>query len=296
MNYLLHLLILICLYVALAQSLNLVTGYGGMLSLCHAAFYGLGAYAAALLILKADWPFTLSLIAATVGVGLVAWLVSFVATRLQGDFFVLATLGFQMITYAVIYNWVDVTQGPSGIAGIPRPSFLGVGTTSPGVFFVLALFTAALCCALVWWLVRSPYGRVLQAVREDQGAARSLGKDVNALKRAAFAWAGAIAAIPGVLFATYSGYIDPTSFGLEESILILCILVIGGTGNFRGPIIGATILVLLPEVLRFLYVPDSVGANLRQILYGLAIVIMMRLRPQGIAGRYAFDECRKVTP
>jgi branched-chain amino acid transport system permease protein len=289
MNYIYHLLILICLYAMLSQSLNLALGFGGLLSLCHAAFYGLGAYASTLLMMNAGWPFAASLFAAVIFIGLLAWLVSFPATRLHGEFFILATLGFQMIVFTIIYNWEEVTQGSHGIPGVPRPSFFGFTITSLPAFLILALSAAILCCGLVWWLTTSPYGRTLQAIREDEIAAASLGKDVNAFKRSAFAWSGAIAAVPGCLFATYTNYIDPTSFGLEESIFILCILVIGGAGNLRGPVIGAIALVLLPELLRFMNIPDSLAANLRQIIYGVAIVVTMRLRPQGIAGRYAFD-------
>jgi branched-chain amino acid transport system permease protein len=289
MNYLIHILIMICIYAVLAQSLNLVVGYGGMLSLCHAAFYGLGAYVSTLLMMQAHWPFLLSLLAAVVVVGIVAWLVSIPATRLHGDFFVLATLGFQMIVFALLYNWVDLTRGPYGIPGVPRPSAFGYSISSPAAFLPLAIVVAVLCCGIIWLLVSSPFGRTLQAVREDEIAAASLGKDVIAFKRSAIAWAGAIAAVPGVLFATYSSYIDPTSFTIEESIFILCILIIGGAGSFKGPIVGAVVLVLLPEALRFLSVPDSIAANSRQMLYGLALILMMRLRPQGIAGKYAFD-------
>jgi branched-chain amino acid transport system permease protein len=289
MNYLCHILIMICLYAILAQSLNLVVGYGGLLSLSHAAFYGMGAYIATLLMMQAHWPFALSLIAAVAAVGMIAWAISSLATRLNGDFFVLATLGFQMIVFAILYNLVDVTRGPYGIPGVPRPSLFGFSIISPLAFVALAFVAALLCCGVLQILLSSPYGRTLQAVREDEIAAASLGKDVNAFKRSAFSWAGAIAAVPGVIFATYSSYIDPTSFGLEESIFILCILIIGGAGNLRGPIVGAVLLVLLPEILRFLKVPDSVAANFRQILYGVALVLMMRLRPQGIAGKYAFD-------
>lgn len=289
MNYIYHILIMICIYVTLAQSLNLVVGYGGLLSLCHAAFYGLGAYIATLLMMQAHWPFSLSLVTAVVIVGAIAWLVSLPAIRLHGDFFVLATLGFQMIVFSILYNWVDVTRGPYGIPGVPQPSVFGFSITSPLFFLALVFVVSLLCCCVLWLLLSSPYGRTLQAVREDEIAAASLGKDVNAFKRSAFAWSGAVAAVPGVLFATYSSYIDPTSFGLEESIFILCILIIGGAGNFRGSILGAVTLVLLPEVLRFLHIPDSVAANLRQIFYGLALVVMMRFRPQGMAGKYAFD-------
>ncbi len=282
MNYIIHLLVMVCLYAMLVQSLNLVVGYGGLLSLCHAAFYGLGAYICTLLMMNVGWSFTVSLAAAVICTGLLAWLVSFPATRLHGDFFVLATLGFQMITFAILYNWVEVTKGYYGIPGIPRPSFFGFSISSPSAFLFLALVATILCFGLFWWLGASPYGRTLQAIREDEVAAASLGKDVNAFKRSAFTWAGAIAAVPGALYATYTSYIDPTGFGLSESIFILCLLVIGGAGNLRGPLIGATVLVLLPELLRFLSVPDSIAANLRQILYGLAIIAMMRLRPQGM--------------
>ncbi len=289
MNYFYHVLIMVCLYIILAQSLNLVVGYGGLLSLCHGGFYGLGAYIGSLLIMQAHWPFLLSLVASVFVVWAMARLVSILATRLHGDFFVLATLGFQMIVFAVLYNWVGVTHGPFGIPGVPRPSFFGLSISSQFDFFVLAFVTTLLCCGVLQLLLSSPYGRTLQAVREDEIAAASLGKDVKAFKCSAFAWAGAIAAVSGVLFATYSGYIDPTSFGLGESIFILCILIIGGAGNLIGPIIGAVVLVLLPELFRFIRIPDSVAANLRQVLYGMALVAMMRLRPQGIAGKYAFD-------
>lgn len=289
MSYATHLLVMLCLYAVLAQALNLVVGYGGMLSLCHAAFYGLGAYVSTLLMMNAGWPFAASFAAAVVVTGGLSWLVSFPVSRLRGDFFVLATLGFQMIVFSVLYNWVDVTRGPYGITGIPRPSLFGVSVSTPQAFLVFAALAAALCCGLVWWLTSSPYGRTLQAVREDEIAAASLGKDAAAFKRSAFALAGAIAAVPGVLYAAYSSYIDPTSFGLSESIFILCILVIGGAGNLRGPFAGVVTLVLLPELLRFLSVPDDIAASLRQVIYGLAVIAVMRVRPQGIGGKYAFD-------
>lgn len=278
-----------CLYSILVQSLNLCVGYGGMLSLCHAAFYGLGAYISSLLMMNLGFPFAAALPTAVILTGILAWLVSFPTTRLRGDFFVLATLGFQMIVFAVLHNWTKVTGGPQGVSGVPRPSLFGVNISTPAALLLLVLFATTLCCCLIWWLTNSPYGRTLQAVREDEIAAASVGKDVYAFKRSAFMWTGAIAAVPGVLYATYSSYIDPTGFSLDESIFILCMLIIGGAGNIRGPFIGAVVLTFLPELLRFLNMPDDIAANLRQILYGLAIVVMMRVRSQGVAGRYAFD-------
>lgn len=289
MNYLFHILTMMSIYVVLGLSLNLILGFGGMLSLCHAAFYGIGAYAFALLVTEAEFTFVTALPVAVLVSGLAALLVGAISLRLRGDFFVLATLGFQTIIFVVLYNWVDLTHGPYGISGIPRPDVFGITFNDPWAMF---LFAAA-AALLVWWiclnLARWPYGRTLQAVRDDALAAESLGKSPLYFTLTAFALGGALAALAGVLFAAYASYIDPTSFMLEESVFILCVVVIGGAGNLRGPLLGAVVLVSLPELLRFVGMPDAVAANLRQIIYGLLLVLMMRFRPQGIAGKYAFD-------
>jgi len=289
MNYLFHILTMISIYAVLGLSLNLVLGFGGMLSLCHAAFYGIGAYTFALLMMDAGFPFLTALPLAVLASGLAALLIGAVTLRLRGDFFVLSTLGFQTIIFVVLYNWVDFTRGPYGIPGIPRPEIFGFSFNAPWAMFLLAAAVAL----LAWWiclrLSHWPFGRTLQAVRDDALAAQSLGKNPLAFTLTAFALGGALAALAGGLFAAYASYIDPTSFMLEESVFILCVVVIGGAGNLQGPVIGAIILVLLPELLRFVGLPDSIAANLRQIIYGLLLVLMMRFRPQGIAGNYAFD-------
>lgn len=289
MNYLFHILTMISIYAVLGLSLNLVLGFGGMLSLCHAAFYGIGAYAFALLMMDAGFPFLAALPVAVLASGLAALLIGAVALRMRGDFFVLATLGFQTIIFVVLYNWVEFTRGPYGIPGIPRPEILGFSFNAPWAMFLLAASVAL----LVWWiclgLAQWPFGRTLQAVRDDALAAQSLGKNPLSFTLTAFALGGALAALAGGLFAAYASYIDPTSFMLEESVFILCVVVIGGAGNLRGPVVGAVVLVLLPELLRFVGLPEALAANLRQIIYGLLLVLMMRFRPQGIAGKYAFD-------
>jgi branched-chain amino acid transport system permease protein len=289
MNYLIHILFTICLYTILAQTLNLVVGYGGMLSLCHAVFYGIGAYVSTLLTIKFHVPFLGGLLAAMIFSAASAWLIALPSLRFKGDFFVLVTLGFQMIVFAIFYNWESVTRGPYGISGIPRPSLFGLQVSSPVGFLLLAAIIALIACGVLWRIKKSPFGRTLQAIRDDELAAASLGKNVVAYKRAAFVLGGAIAAVPGALFAGYTTYIDPTSFALEESIFILCILIIGGAGGLFGPIVGAVVLVSLPEMFRFLHMPDHAAANLRQVLYGLIIVLLMRFRPQGIFGKYSFD-------
>jgi len=289
MNYVFHIFTIISLYVILGLSLNLTVGYGGMLSLCHAAFYGMGAYASALLMVNAGWPFLPSFAIAVIVVGMLAYLISIPSVRFHGDFFVLATLGFQIIIFSILYNWVTVTKGPYGIADIPRPRLWGLSIASTPAFFVLSLVVTLGVWGLTRRLVKSPYGRTLEAVRDDELAALALGKDVIHFKRSAFCIAGSLAAAAGVLFASYARSIDPTSFTLDESVFILCVVIIGGAGNMKGPIIGAVILVSLPELLRLVPMPDAVAANMRQGIYGLLLVLLMRFRPQGIAGKYASD-------
>lgn len=289
MNYVFHILTMICLYSILGLSLNLVVGYGGLLSLCHAAFYGMGAYAATLLVMNVGWSFPPSFAVAVVIVGVIAYLISIPSIRFHGDFFVLSTLGFQIIIFSLLYNWVELTKGPYGISGIPRPSFWGLKIASTSGFFAFAFVVAIVVWFITFRLAKSPFGRTLEAVRDDEVAALALGKNVTRFKRSVFCIAGGLAAVAGVLFASYASYIDPTSFTLDESIFILCVVIIGGSGNLRGPIIGAVILVLLPELLSVVQIPDAVAANMRQVIYGLLMVSMMRFRPRGLLGSYSFD-------
>ncbi len=289
MNYLWHTLTMIMLYLILGISLNLAVGYGGLLSLCHAAFYGIGAYACTLLPMKAGLSFWLALPLAMLISAAISILISWPSLRLKGDYFVLATLGFQVIVYSALYNWTSLTGGAYGIAGIPRPGLLGWKIDSALSCFVLAAVLAVATALVLWLVQRSPFGRALRAIRDDEVAAAALGKNVTALKVAAFAIAAACAAIPGGLFAVYVRYIDPTSFTVQESIFIISVVIIGGAGTYWGPMIGALLLVLLPEGLRFLHIPDAAAANLRQIIYGLLLVILMLFRPQGIKGEYGFD-------
>jgi branched-chain amino acid transport system permease protein len=288
MSYLLHILVLINIYVILAVSLNLVVGYTGLLSLCHAAFYGIGAYIGTLLMVDGGLGFWSALGCAVVGTVLLSFPISIPSLRLKGDYFVLATLGFQVIVFAVLHNWESVTKGSFGVPGIPRPSVAGIAIDSPGAYVLFSGALAVMCIGLLYLIGESPYGRVLKAIREDELAAAALGKNVFWYKTSAFSIGAGFAAIPGVIFAGYMQYIDPTSFTILESVFILSIIIIGGTGNVSGPVLGAVLLVILPEALRFLGMPDAVAANMRQIIYGLALIVLLRYRPQGLLGEYGF--------
>jgi len=286
MNYLIHILIMISIYTILSISLNLPVGYTGLLSLAQAAFYGIGAYAVTLLMMQAGINFFLAIVMAIIISAALSLLVSYPSIRLKGDYFILASLAFQIIIFTILYNWMGMTNGPYGIPGIPRPEIFGIVFDSLPKFLALSGVIAIAVIIIAKRLYSSSFGLVLKAIREDELSAISIGKDVRKFKIMAFAISSGLAAIAGALYAVYVTYIDPTSFTLDESIFILSIVLIGGSGNLKGPIIGVLFMILLPEGLRFLGMPDSIAANARQIIYALILILLMRFRPQGLAGEY----------
>jgi branched-chain amino acid transport system permease protein len=288
MDYVLQVVVLICVYATLAISVDLLAGHTGLMSIGHAAFYGLGAYSSALLAVRFAVPSLLGLLIGMLVASVVSLLISLPSLRLHDDFFVIATFGFQMIVFSVFNNWVEVTRGPLGIPGIPYPSIFGLNIRSQTSFVVAAAMLTVFGYLVVGLITTSPLGRVLRAIREDEVLTQAMGKNTLWFKVAAFAVAAALAASAGSLYAHYLTYIDPTTFSVTESILIISMVIIGGAGSRWGPLIGAVVLVTLPEALRFIGLPSSVAANLRQIIYGALLVIMMMFRPRGLVGKYGF--------
>jgi branched-chain amino acid transport system permease protein len=289
MEYLLHILIMIGIYSILAMSLNLPAGFTGLISVAHAAFYGIGAYTTALLSRNAGVPFWLCLPAGVLLTALIAFLIAWPSLRTRDDYFVITTFAFQIIVFSILNNWVSFTGGPMGIPGIPQPQFLDITLSSHGTFLCLVAVIGIAVYLFLNRLVNSPYGTVLKAIREDEILVQSLGKNVTHYKMAAFVIGAAIASIGGGLYAMYISYIDPTNFTVMESVFILSIVIIGGVGSLKGSVVGATILVALPEILRFVGLPNAIAANMRQILYGTLLVLCMMYRPQGLFGEYAFN-------
>ena len=283
MEYLLHLLILVGIYVMLSQSLNISAGFGGMVSLAHAGFYGVGAYTAALLAVNHHAPFLVALPVAMLLSGALALIVSAIALRTVDDYFIICTLGIQVVVFSLMNNWMSLTRGPLGIPGIPGIRLLGFGIESKWAFLLLTGGFAALTYAFLKWLTGSAFGRTLRALSEDEVFAQSLGKNVYAAKVIAFTVGAMLAAVPGALYAHYISYIDPTSFTVDESIFILSIVIIGGMRNLRGSVAAAAFLVFLPEVLRFVGMPNAIAANMRQIIYGGILVFMMFRYSRGFA-------------
>lgn len=290
MEYLLHILILIGIYTILSVSLNLLVGYTGILSIAHAAFYGVGAYIAALMALKLQTPFLLNLFIAIIGAGFFGAIVGIPSLRLRDDYFVIATFAFQIIIFSILNNLVDFTGGPLGLPGIPQPNIFGFEITSHIEFLILVIVLAGITFWISNKIVKSPFGRLLKAIREDEVFVRAVGRNVSAAKVKVFVIGASLASISGVVYATYITYIDPTSFTIMESIFIISIVIIGGSANLKGSIVGAAVLVALPELLRFIGLPNSIAANIRQILYGALLVIFMLWRPQGFLGEYKFNK------
>jgi branched-chain amino acid transport system permease protein len=280
--YGLYLAITTLIYLVLGVSLNLVMGYAGMLSVAHGAFMALGAYTTGILMVSYGWNFFLTVplgmaVAAAVGAA-VAWL----SLRLRGNYYVIGSFAFQVIMMTVLLNWTALTRGPMGLPGIPRPALGGVVFDSYARFLVPAGLLAAAACLAAWRLARGPYGRVLRAIREDEAAVQSLGKSIAYYKVTVFAVGSGLAAVAGSLMAAHLSYVSPRAFGIEESMFILSIVVIGGLGNFWGPWLGAPVMLLVPEALRFLDLPAEVGANVRQMVFGGLLVLFVRFRPGGL--------------
>lgn len=286
MEYLIHLSIFFGIYAILGLSLNLVVGFTGLLSVTEAAFYGIGAYATAILTTQYGFNFFLALLAGVLISGVLSFLVGLVLSKFKGDYYALASIGFNVIVFSVLLNWQALTRGPLGIPGIPRPELFGFGFAANSSY----IFIVAVAVAVVYWLCRftvnSSFGRVLKAIREDEDAIKVFGYNTPHFKLLIFIISAMIAAVAGSLFAAYITFIDPSTFSINESIFILAIIILGGLASLRGSVLGALFLILLPEFLRFVGFPSDIAAQMRQLVYGVILILLMLYRPQGLVGEY----------
>ena len=284
MDLLLHLCVVIAIYAIFALSLNVEVGYTGLFNFGHVAFFAIGAYTSALLTLSGV-PFIWSLPAALAMAGLCGFLLSIPALKLQGDYFGIATLGFGEILRMIVNNEVWLTKGPMGLPGIPRPELFGIVFDSLPRYLVLSSGFALLTFAVLGFVVLSPFGRALKAVRDDETAAEILGKNAYRFKIKSFAIGSVFAGLAGVLWAHYTTFIGPGDFTLTETILVLLIVVMGGKGTFLGPVVGAVVLIVFQESVRFLRLPPEwtrLLGPMQQMIFGLLLVVLMVFRPEGI--------------
>ncbi len=286
MEYLIHLAILISIYAILGLSLNLVVGFTGLLSITQAAFYGIGAYVTAILLTSTGMNFFLSLIIGMIITGACSLLIGFVLSKFKDDYYALGSFGFNVIIYSIFLNWQSLTRGPLGIPGIARPTLFGYTFSDNLPFLILSVVLLALVYLVCHFIARSSFGRVLKAIREDDQAISVFGYNTLWYKLTIFVIGAMLAAVAGSLFASYITFIDPSSFSLNESIFILAIIILGGLASNKGAVWGAVFLILLPEILRFVGFPDDIAAQMRQVVYGVILILLMLYRPQGLVGEY----------
>lgn len=286
MEYLIHLAILFAIYAILGISLNLVVGYTGLLSVTQSAFYGIGAYATAILLTQSGINFFFSVILGIIITAIVSFLMGIVLSKFNGDYYALGSFGFNIIIFSIFLNWQDLTRGPLGIPGISRPILFGLDFSQNTIFLFLALIILAIIYFISRFIVNSSFGRVLKAIREDEKAIQVFGYNTFNYKMMIFVIGAAMAGIAGALFASYITFVDPSTFTLNESIFILAIIILGGLANLKGSILGALFLILLPEILRFVGFPTEIAAQMRQVVYGVILILLMLHRPQGLAGEY----------
>ena len=286
MDYILHIVIFILIYSIIVQSLNLIMGYVGIVSMAHAVFCAVGAYTSALISINAGGHFLVGTVAGFVLAGLAGALLAIPSLRVQDEYLIVLTVGFQMVMFEIMLTARGITQGQGGIPGIPSAELFGFAFDTPARFLFLVLVVAAVCYAIAWRVTHSPFGRVLKAIREDESACRALGKNSLRFKVLVFSLGGGLAAVGGSMFAHYVTFVSPFSFTVDISIFIIVMVVLGGQANFWGPLIGAVILVGLPEALRFVPGTGDIIDALREIFYGLILMLCMLFRPQGILPEY----------
>jgi branched-chain amino acid transport system permease protein len=274
-GYLITILITILIYAMLAHSLNIITGHAGQISLGHAAFFGIGAYTSAMLYTEAGFPFWLSVPLAAVVAGIVGALLGIPCLRVRDDFLAITTMGINFVVEA-IFLYIPFFGGAMGIGGINLPKWFGREMTKPEYFFLI-LIVFAFLLLLDRQLSRSWIGLAWASIREDEQAAGAMGVDVVRFKVLAFILGSAIAGLAGGFYAHFLTFIMPQNFGFGQSIVILCMVVFGGIGTRWGPIVGAVILGILPEISRPIM-------EYRILVYGILLLGMMRFQPGGLLG------------
>jgi branched-chain amino acid transport system permease protein len=275
--YYLHVAIMAGIFTILALSLNLLLGYTGQLSLGHAAFFGIGAYTSALLALKLEWPFWVGLPAAALAAGLAGWAIGRLALKVRGAYFVLVTISFAGVISLVSVNWMELTNGPLGLPGVPAPELASISFRTKSAYYYLVLLAAAVAYLVCHRLVHSRLGRAFLALRENEALAESVGVDpVRTLVLAAVVSA-AMAGVAGSLYAHYTRFVSPEVFLFSYTVTMVIMVVAGGKGTLLGPVIGALLFTVLPEALR-----EAMAWQWQMLAYGVLLVLLVYFLPRGI--------------
>ncbi|MBS0562468.1 MAG: branched-chain amino acid ABC transporter permease [Proteobacteria bacterium] len=284
MDFLLSYIVLAEIYVLAALSTNLLVGIVGIFSVSQAAVFGVGAYIVAFFLMHDIMGFVPALAIAALCCIALNVLLALPSLRVAGDYFVVTSFGIQLLATAVFTNWTGGTGGANGLPGIPPPDLFGYPIEDMRRFLALATAAAGLGGLCFWLVMRAPLGRRLKAIREDELAVAAAGKPVLSAKVAAAALAGAFAGSAGGIYACFLSFIDPSSFDLDASVLMLTMIVVGGARTLRGSVLGPFVLLALPQLLALVDIPTTIAAATRQLMYGLLLIAFMLFRPQGLAG------------
>jgi branched-chain amino acid transport system permease protein len=277
-----YLLSLCCVYLMATFGLNLTVGYAGQMSLGQAAFFGIGAYHAAIL-LKLGWPFFIVLPIAALACFAIGLALGFPALRVQHHYLAFATLGFNVLVFLVMRNEEKITGGTFGISAIPRPTILGVSMEGHYAYFLFTFVSLIVLAGLLWWLLRSPWGRAFAALRDNPIRAESLGVNITAYTLLAFAIGAACAGVGGVYYASLVEFIEPGPFHFSTSLMMLLAVIVGGSGRFFGPVVGTVIIILFPELLRASNVEAlKFMQKWYLVFFGVAVMALMVWLPGGI--------------
>ena len=283
--YIVNLITLMSINAILAITLNFIMGYAGIFSMAHAIFFGVGAYTAAFVALNFSASFFIAFPAAIIVATALSLVLALPALRVRGEYFVAASLGLQVLGVTVFSEWKSFTGGLGGIIGIPPVEIFTHEVIDPIEFMVLSIVCLSLIVGYIAILSKTSFGRNLKAIRDSESAAYALGKNVSVIKTLSVVISSSLAAVAGALYAVYLGFINVESFTLDTSVMLMAMVIIGGTGTLLGPIIGTVMLMLLPSLFSYMwFLPPTEIGSIQQIAYGAAMVLLMIFRPGGLVG------------
>lgn len=306
MNFLIHIVITILIFIIVTGGYNLTLGSLGMLHIGQMAFFSIGAYTSAILVMNGA-PFFVGVGAAIALAALAGYIIGIPCLRIKGHYLVLITLGLSEVIRLIALNWVSLTDGPLGLRAIPRPAIFGMQFITKEAMLPLYAIITAIVLIMLYKIMHSPYGKVLEAIREDEIGAESLGKNIMRYKLQALVISAALAGLGGALFAHFQTYIDPTMGTVKEMVIVVIMLIVGGVGSFWGAVIGPAVIVssyellrLLPDFMRSINAPtlllDFMNKNVGTIQIGLYSTIFLCIiiyRPRGICGRLDINSRKK---
>jgi branched-chain amino acid transport system permease protein len=285
MNFLLAIIITALIFILVAQSWNLVYGYTDMLHLGHIGFFAIGAYTSALLTIQGV-NFWIALIIAGTFAGFIGFLLAIPTVRFKFDYLAIVTLGFGEIIRNIIINWSSLTRGPLGLPGIPSPTLFGITFDNNSSYLLLMILVTIVLGSFMYRIAHSPFGMILRSIKDNDIAAHTIGKHINAYRIKILVMSAVIVAIIGAFFVHYTNFTEPNVYRLELMALIILAVFAGGPGKFWGTVIAAGIVITIRETFILIdFIPASITGPLMWIVLSLALVLILMYKPNGLFGK-----------